>query len=73
MKYYYIVSHTVNEYNSHNIAIAETFEEAREIIKDTADWYCNNGSGTIKLVDSRFNTKQYWRFMNNKIIDKGTM
>lgn len=68
-KYYYIVSRSVSEYDRVDIYIAETFEEAVEVIKNTADWYCSNGSGRVKKVTKEMRVVEEWLFRNNKVLD----
>ena len=51
MKTYFIVSH-VNDYGHDvDVAICETFDEAKEVIKTTSDWYSNTGSGNVREVE----------------------
>ena len=68
-KYFYIVSHTVSEYSSMDVYIAETFEEAVEVIADTADWYCSKGSGWVRKVTKNMKPVEEWSFRNNEVID----
>lgn len=68
MKHYFIVSHSVNEYNTVDIAIRERFEDAKEVIKTTSNWYEHIGSGYIKEIDENFRTIQSWTFSNNQIV-----
>lgn len=66
MKKYYIVKHTVNEYNYKNVCIKESYEEAKEVIKDTENWYERKGSGVIEVVDEYFNTLEEYSFRDNE-------
>ena len=69
MKTYFIVSY-VNDYGRGvDVAICETFDEAKEVIKTTSDWYSNTGSGNVREVEKNCKIIQYWKFKNNQIID----
>lgn len=69
MKTYFIVSH-VNDYGHDvDVAICETFDDAKEVIKTTSDWYSNTGSGNVREVEKNCKIIQYWKFKNNQIID----
>lgn len=66
MKYYYLIDVTVNEYHSAHRYIADTFEEARERVKDYANWWCPDGSCSIVKVDKNFHTVKTWNYYDNK-------
>lgn len=68
MKHYFIVSHSVNEYDTVDVAIREKFEDAKEVIKTTSNWYENVGSGYVEEIDENFRTIQSWTFSNNQIV-----
>lgn len=70
MKTYFIVSY-VNDYGRGiDVAICETFDEAKEVIKKTSDWYSNTGSGNVREVEKNCKIIRYWIFKNNQIIDR---
>ena len=66
-KYYYVVSHTVSEYSSVQDGVFDTFEEAKEKIKETCDWYCSKGSGRIAKKNANHKTVEDWFFQDNKV------
>lgn len=51
------------------LGILITFDEAKEVIKTTSDWYSNTGSGNVREVEKNCKIIQYWKFKNNQIID----
>lgn len=69
MKYYYVISNTINEYNSRYTRICESYEEAVKEIKDCANWWCSPGSGTIEKVNSHFQVCESWSFNKNKVVN----
>lgn len=68
MKHYFIVSRSLSPYHTINVAIREKFEDAKEVIKTTSNWYEKIGSGYIREIDENFHTIQHWRFSNNQIV-----
>jgi hypothetical protein len=55
MKEYYVIYEIPNEYQSGRpVYIAETLEEAEEHIMEFANWYCPQGTCTIKKVNKHF-------------------
>ena len=68
MKHYFIVSHSVNEYKMVDVAIREKFEDAKEVIKTTSNWYQDIGSGYIREIDENLRTIQRWKFSDNRIV-----
>lgn len=69
MKTYFIIYNTVSEYHSQITAIRDTFEDAKEKLKECSDWYCSKGSGTIKEVTEEMKVLKKWEFNNNELID----
>ena len=43
----YYIENAIDERAVSNTAYFETLEEAKEAIKDCADWWCPNGTGRI--------------------------
>lgn len=68
MKHYFIVSHSVDEYRTIDVAIREKFEDAKEVIKTTSNWYQDIGSGYIREIDENLRTIQRWKFSDNRIV-----
>lgn len=68
MKHYFIVSHSVDEYRAIDVAIREKFEDAKEVIKTTSNWYQDIGSGYIREIDENLRTIQRWEFSDNRIV-----
>jgi hypothetical protein len=46
-KGFYFIKNAIDEYNSAPSAFFETLPEAREGMKEAADWFCSKGTGCI--------------------------
>ena len=47
---YYEISNTINERESKVTSRWATLEQARKGLKDSCDWYCSKGTGTLYEV-----------------------
>ena len=44
---YFFISNTVGEWQSQITGTFPNYDEAKEALKECADWYCSKGTGTI--------------------------
>lgn len=44
---YFYISNTVDERNSKISGTFQTYDEAKEALKECSDWYCDKGTGKI--------------------------
>lgn len=56
---YFYISNTVNERDSRTSGTFQTFDEAKEALKDCADWYCDKGTGRIYFQPFGLNCGSY--------------
>jgi len=47
---YFFISNTVDDRNSTTSGTFQTYDEAKEALKECADWYCSKGTGTIYFL-----------------------
>ena len=47
---YFYISNTVDDWHSSTTGTFPTYDEAKEALKECADWYCSKGTGTIYFL-----------------------
>ena len=56
---YFYISNTVGEWKSETTGTFPTYDEAKEALKECADWYCSKGTGTIYFRPFGLNRYSY--------------
>lgn len=63
----YIVSHSINEYDTINSFVTNSWEEARAKIEHTSNWCDKPGSGTITRYNDKMQSLEIWDFHENSV------
>ena len=56
---YFYISNTVDEWHSQTSGTFPTYDEAKEALKECADWYCSKGTGRIYFQPFGLNKESY--------------
>lgn len=56
---YFYISNTVDDWHSQTSGTFQTYDEAKEGLKECADWYCSKGTGTIYFQPFGLNKHSY--------------
>lgn len=56
---YFYISNTVGEWHSQTSGTFQTYDEAKEALKECADWYCSKGTGRIYFQPFGLNKHSY--------------
>ena len=56
---YFYISNTVDEWHSQTSGTFQTYDEAKEALKECADWYCSKGTGRIYFQPFGLNKHSY--------------
>lgn len=56
---YFYISNTVDDWHSQTSGTFPTYDEAKEALKECADWYCSKGTGTIYFRPFGLNRHSY--------------
>jgi len=70
MKNYYIISHRTPKLTFKDIRIAESFDKALDVIKNTKDYTGKEGNGKITLINENFEELFSWYYIDNILVTK---
>ena len=56
---YFYISNTVSEWHSQTSGTFQTYDDAKEALKECADWYCSKGTGRIYFQPFGLNRHSY--------------
>ena len=56
---YFYISNTVSEWHSQTSGTFQTYDDAKEALKECADWYCSKGTGRIYFQPFGLNKHSY--------------